>query len=87
MNKKTKPRNFMDLAEARRVGGRPIVARMPRWRRAFRILVRWAEEPCTKKEFEKRLRLCRNVYQCITEVEAATLEKENRYVKARHKKR
>jgi hypothetical protein len=66
---KRKNPNFMDLEEARRIGARPITARLPRWKRAFRILTRWAEEPCTRKEFDKRLRLCRNVYVRIMEVE------------------
>ena len=78
--------NYMDLEEARRIGARPITAKLPRWIRAFRILTRWAEEPCTRKEFDKRLKLCRNVYVCILEVEEAARQRELEYAEI-HKNR
>lgn len=55
----------MDLAEAQRVAKRPHHFDMPEWERALRILMRWASEPCTDKQYEKRLDQCRSVLAYI----------------------
>jgi hypothetical protein len=79
----------MDLAGAQSIARRPEGRRPRVLDRALSILMRWAQEPCVKKEYEKRLSACRKVYAQILVWKAKlekALEKKWRFNKRLHAK-
>lgn len=55
----------MDLATARMISRRPESYKIERLTRALSILMRWAGEPCTDREYEIRLNAARRVFHEI----------------------
>lgn len=68
----------MDLRTACRIGVRPGAFRPRLWERTLRILMRWAGEPCVRKEFDKRIALCRKVHVALQEWTAKLERLKNR---------
>jgi hypothetical protein len=55
-------RSFMDLKQAFRISANPSIYKLSRLERALRILMRWADEPCTDKEYRYRLGITARVF-------------------------
>ena len=87
MAMKDLPFNCMDLALARRIGQRPHMFRVEWWERAFRILWRWAEDPCPERDYQKRLKLMRRIMLCQQRYEAMRQWRETRWRPAKPKRK
>lgn len=79
----------MNLQEAQDIGVNPGNRSIELWERAIRILARWASEPCLKKEYDRRIELCRSIFKCMVRYYAMADQREKQkyiYWKASNKK-
>jgi hypothetical protein len=79
MAKSDLPHGCMDLNLAQRIGTRPGNFRHEWWERALRILIRWAQEPCYEKEYQRRLRHCRKVLDAVHKYDRMAKWRNNRW--------